>query len=979
MRGGTPAGRADAPMPRRPRPLPFLHPASATSTTRRREISPMQRSQTQPGSSIDGKASHTKTIVFQRIHAPMVEKTALPEENLRALRQTRNLFLCCRGLLSFSQIRYLEHMTQLSSLNVHMNAISRIECLGHLHHLTELDVSANELRAVDEDAFKGLYHLKRLNLSSNFLTVVNGFQHLPALEWLSLSFNELEDVRGLRRLPCPQQLVHLDVCGNKLSSLAELENALENCRDLQDLRVEIPKTALVLPTAPPQLHLRENPFCVTELTYAERLLQRFQRLVVLNGVSCGYDPTAETRLRGQSTANIGDCHGEPCWHPLDVTSPALVSSHITSPQQRPEATPCDAVLTDVSLGNASCRVENVTSGSTSTTGPSSSERSGNSNIKKNMSESHSSYSPSLAWRAKRVSRSVITKVSIPLHKELHLSSVEDGVFQEELQAKDELIEHLELKFKRSQEQLSLRVALEEDLRRNFEDVRRSHVALVDSTTCEKKRLCRQVAALKDELSRRSEEAVILQRKNRVELEEQTKTLRECLLRQKKESAAAMNRLEEELARTRRGANNEIRELKTRLEEVAQRNEWLEQQNEKTQIQMKKWRNESNNNKMALVACETQLHFIDSRGCLQLEEFLVRRQLECAAWSGLVTATATQLHLLRSENEFLVLCRENHQKAWEEYATSLQQHYREALLQSQARRKLPSTRVNVGCDPLGDYVQPQAVDEEEMRRVQTALSLTRQSEHLLFVENERLLKCVADKERELADASQQLQESEAMAGKMRDELERERDNLIRTLHNLRESIQKKDAEFDEMETEAKLKIDEKRSTIARLESRLEDAEEEVANHRREAAKLRDVQDELKRVSAELYAVKQERMESAAAAERVPHPQLTEVVAALEETKEKLASSVMREHQQSLKLTRAAEALTLLRGQLVRLDEDNSHLRKVLDEKMALLSAAEAEKERLQAHWRESQEAVRVRQRATLQAISQIMVGDGDGGV
>ncbi|RNC50133.1 putative MYH7B protein, partial [Trypanosoma cruzi] len=181
------------------------------------------------------------------------------------------------------------------------------------------------------------------------------------------------------------------------------------------------------------------------------------------------------------------------------------------------------------------------------------------------------------------------------------------------------------------------------------------------------------------------------------------------------------------------------------------------------------------------------------------------------------------------------------------------------------------------------------------------------------------------------------------------------------------------------TEAKLKIDEKRSTIARLESRLEDAEEEVANHRREAAKLRDVQDELKRVSAELYAVKQERMESAAAAERVPHPQLTEIVAALEETKEKLASSVMREHQQSLKLTRAAEALTLLRGQLVRVDEDNSHLRKVLDEKMALLSAAEAEKERLQAHWRESQEAVRVRQRATLQAISQIMVGDGDGGV
>ncbi|ESL05860.1 hypothetical protein TRSC58_06476 [Trypanosoma rangeli SC58] len=700
MWDGTPAGRARTPMPRKPRSPPFLFPTSATTTatTRKGATTPVHQRPLQLGASGPSTPSPSKAIVFERTHAPVVENATLPEETLRAARHTRSLFLCCRNLFSFSHIRHLEHMTQLVSLNVHMNALSRIECLGHLQQLTELDVSANELRAVDEDAFKGLRHLKRLNLSSNFLTVINGFQHLPALEWLSLSFNELEDVRGLRRLPCPQQLLHLDVCGNKLADLTEMENSLENCRELQDLRVETPKTALVLPAAPPQLHLRENPFCLTEPNYAERLLQRFQRLVVLNGVTCGCDPAAETRWRKHATTSA-DCDERLRWHSPDVTSSTLVSPNLTSSQRCTEAVTCDVLSVGEALASVQCGAENVTSLSTSTTGPSSSDSLCRSDLKKDRLEGGTAVP---AWRAKRVSRSVLTKVSIPLHKELHVSGVEDGVLQEELRAKDEFIEHLELKFKRSQEHLSLRVALEEDMRRSFEDLRQSHIALVDSTTTEKKRLCRQVTALKDELSRRSEEAVILQRKNRVELEEQAKALRADLLRQRKESAATVRQLEEEAARVRREAGNEIRELKIHLDDAAQQKEWLERQNENAQIQLKKWQNESHNNKTALMACELQLQFIDKSQHLQLEESMARRQLEFLAWSRLVTAVAAQLHLLQCENESVMLNLENSANAWEEYTSSCSNITGRSLLQSHAAKRLLPKGTDVGCDPIGEH-------------------------------------------------------------------------------------------------------------------------------------------------------------------------------------------------------------------------------------------------------------------------------------
>ncbi|ORC91782.1 putative MYH7B protein [Trypanosoma theileri] len=966
MRANTPAVRAGTPVPRRPGPLLLL--------PNKRESSPIQQRRSSIGCS--ATSSPAKILVFQRAHAPVVENTPLPEETLRTLRHTRSLFLCCRNLLSFSNIRYLEYMTQLTSLNVHMNSISRIECLGHLQHLTELDISANELRAVDEDAFKGLRQLKRLNLSSNFLTSINSFQHLPCLEWLSLSFNELTDLRGLRRLPCPKLLLHLDICGNKIATLSELESSLENCRDLQDLRVETPRASIGLPTLPQQLRLRENPFCVAQPNYAERLLQLLPRLFALNGVPCGYDPTRDGM---QIDRTVTDNHNEQIEsQELDLSSPIVVSPHVTPQPRNTDLLPC--VTTALNTSKVS---ESMTYTESSSTGASSSDSNDSSSYSKDVGGRNSS---SPQCRSKRISRAVVTNVSIPPYKEFHVSSVEEEILQKNILAKEEHIEHLEQKFMRAQEQLSLRVALEEDLRRNLNDVRQAHVALTESASNEKKLLCRQISALKDELSRRSEETAILQRRNRVELEEQTNALRNDLLKQKKESAASLKRMSEELSKVRKLSNDRVTELNTRLDDAIQQNEWLEKQNEVTQNHMKKLQNDLLGCRTSLLSCEKELHLSEEIYRLQLDELLVRRRLESAMWIDLFASLGRHVQVLHHEYESIVIKHRSYQKSWEEYTASLQQHYREALLQVQATRVTSPIHKDVGCDPIFAVIQQEENEKqqrekenmEELRQLKDALSIVRQSEHLLSRENERLLACVTEKERELAVMSQQKQDSDLSVQQMKENMDRERDNLLRTLHNLRETIEKKDLALDELEAEAKLKIDEKRSVIAKLEERLEDAEEAAANHHHETARLRRVEEELRRVKEELWVAKKEQQEATTPPPLPPPPpqqQLTELIEALDDTKQKLASSMVREHQQTVKLMRAVEALTVVREQLARVGEANTRLTRELSEKEASLRLAESEQQRLQAQWREAQEATRVRQRATLQALSHIIM-EGD---
>lgn len=85
----------------------------------------------------------------------------------------------------------------------------------------------------------------------------------------------------------------------------------------------------------------------------------------------------------------------------------------------------------------------------------------------------------------------------------------------------------QLALRRAQEQLTLRAAVEEDLRRQLALVRQRCLELQDEKQSAQRRLQSQVAALKDELTRRTQEQSIIRRKHAVELEQQIAHLREA--------------------------------------------------------------------------------------------------------------------------------------------------------------------------------------------------------------------------------------------------------------------------------------------------------------------------------------------------------------------------------------------------------------------------------------------------------------------
>ncbi|KAG5477218.1 hypothetical protein LSCM4_04436 [Leishmania orientalis] len=177
------------------------------------------------------------------------------ETNLRALRQTRSLFLCGRGLLSLRHIQHLPDMLSLRFLSVHMNSIKELESGGlrTLRHLVELDLSANELREIPPGCWDGLGHLERLNLSSNQLTRLGpaAFSPLASLQWLALGFNSISDVSGLRSVPASARLAYVDLCANRIATLDEVIDALTPHRaHLQELRLESPPSPSPMTAAP---------------------------------------------------------------------------------------------------------------------------------------------------------------------------------------------------------------------------------------------------------------------------------------------------------------------------------------------------------------------------------------------------------------------------------------------------------------------------------------------------------------------------------------------------------------------------------------------------------------------------------------------------------------------------------------------------------------------------------------------------------
>lgn len=62
--------------------------------------------------------------------------------------------------------------SELHTLNLHCNQISRIERLGHLSNLQHLDLSSNCIQRIE--GLSALANLRTLNLSCNLITKVEG-------------------------------------------------------------------------------------------------------------------------------------------------------------------------------------------------------------------------------------------------------------------------------------------------------------------------------------------------------------------------------------------------------------------------------------------------------------------------------------------------------------------------------------------------------------------------------------------------------------------------------------------------------------------------------------------------------------------------------------------------------------------------------------------------------------------------------------
>ncbi|KAL7701673.1 hypothetical protein NQL31_004916 [Lotmaria passim] len=257
--------------------------------------------------------------------------TTPTSEELRQLRQTRSLFLCGRGLLSLRHIQHLSEMLSLRFLSVHMNAIKALEagCLKTHRHLVELDLSANELSDLPGGCWAGLDRLERLNLSSNLLVRLapGAFSGLGSLQWLSLGFNNLSDIAGLGSVPATAALSYVDLCANRVATVAEVVHALTPHRnDLRELRLASPAALSKNVAAPSPLRdsaesslasscwqVQENPLCgsaddgahparsagataaaassaPSPPLYVQQLLAFFPHLLVVNGASYGVDP-----------------------------------------------------------------------------------------------------------------------------------------------------------------------------------------------------------------------------------------------------------------------------------------------------------------------------------------------------------------------------------------------------------------------------------------------------------------------------------------------------------------------------------------------------------------------------------------------------------------------------------------------------------------------------------------------------------------
>uniref|UniRef100_A0A670IFQ3 Leucine rich repeat and coiled-coil centrosomal protein 1 n=1 Tax=Podarcis muralis TaxID=64176 RepID=A0A670IFQ3_PODMU len=170
-------------------------------------------------------------------------------------------------LRGFELLAGIPLSSELHTLNLHCNQISRIESLGHMLNLQHLDLSSNRIHRIE--GLSSLTNLRTLNLACNLITKVEGLEKLFNLTRLNLSYNRIHDLTGLLYLRGANfKISSLELHGNCISNINHLLQCLVGLQYLSNLSLE--KSG------------KSNPVCA-KIGYREILLQALPQLTILDG------------------------------------------------------------------------------------------------------------------------------------------------------------------------------------------------------------------------------------------------------------------------------------------------------------------------------------------------------------------------------------------------------------------------------------------------------------------------------------------------------------------------------------------------------------------------------------------------------------------------------------------------------------------------------------------------------------------------
>ena len=143
--------------------------------------------------------------------------------------------------LNISDLTGLEHMVNLTKLDLQNNKISDLSPLASLTNLTWLHLKYNKM--IDVSPLASLTNLNWLNLQDNQISDLSPLASLTNLAWLNLQKNQISDLSPLASLT---NLTELNLTNNNISDLSQLA-PLTNLTVLTLSRNEISDLSPLLP------------------------------------------------------------------------------------------------------------------------------------------------------------------------------------------------------------------------------------------------------------------------------------------------------------------------------------------------------------------------------------------------------------------------------------------------------------------------------------------------------------------------------------------------------------------------------------------------------------------------------------------------------------------------------------------------------------------------------------------------------------